>query len=160
MFVHRYWHYTHQSCVCWASFARWLYVFILHTLSLPSSSHIYRSRAAALQCKLQSRWWSCGLPRGIRWGEAPYKRLSLILVVYAVQLFCLQFPLVYTAAQCEGHRLNSLCTLSLPTVIHWVAYRAIITTLWIFHRLNTLVWLTLNSIWQARLLSILWQILN
>lgn len=147
--------YTHQSSVCWASVEVWLNVFILKTLNLSSSSHIYRSRATTLQCKLQSWGWSCGLSRRIRWGEV-HKRLTLSLVVYEVQLLCLQFPLVHSTPQCEGHRLNSMCTLTLPTIFHWVACRAIITTVWMFHWLNTLVWLTLNSIWQARLLSILW----
>lgn len=143
------WYCTHQSYVCQASFADWC-----------KTSLISRSRAKAVQCELQSGEWSCGLSRGIWWGETPHKRLSLILLVYVVQLLCLQLPLVDTAARCQGHRLNSLCTLTLPTAIHCVACRAIITTLWMFHRLNTLVWLTLNGIWQTGRLSILWQILN
>lgn len=87
-------------------------VCILHSLNRSSSSHIYRSRATALQCKLQSRGWSCRLSRGVWRGEAPHKRLSLSIVVNVVQLLCVQFPLVHTAAQCRGHGLNSLCTLS------------------------------------------------
>ncbi len=66
----------------------WLHVFILLTLNLSCPSHIYRSRATALQCKLQSRGWSCGLSRGVRWGEAPHKRLSFSLLVHVVQLLC------------------------------------------------------------------------
>lgn len=130
LFAHVRWFYAYTRLV----FVVWLYVIILHTLNLMSSSHIRRSRATALQCKLQSRGWSWGLSRGVRWGEAPQKRLSLSLFVYVVQLLSLQFPLVHTAAQFGAHRLNSLCTLTLPTVIYWVACRAIITTLWMFHR--------------------------
>lgn len=79
LFAHASWCYPHQACLCLTSLAVWLHVFILHTISLSSSSHICRSRATALQCKLQSRRWSCGLSRGVRWGEAPHKRLSLSL---------------------------------------------------------------------------------
>lgn len=95
-----------------------------------------------------------------RWATDQISFSLSTVAVHVAQLFCLQFPLVHTTGQWEGHMLTSPCTLTGPTVIHRVACRAIITTLWKFHRLNSLVWLTLNSIWQARLRSILWQILD
>lgn len=115
LFAHGCWHHyahTDRSCVYWVSAAVWLHEFILCSLNPSSSSHMCRSGATALQCNLQSRGWSCGLSRGVRWGEAPHKRLSLILVVYVVQLLRLEFPLVHS----QQHSVwRSQAELSVPS---------------------------------------------